>query len=289
MKFDELKLSGVKLFEKDGQKYAEINQTGIDAIYKIPTTKFSPKAKAVLMDLDGTTVKSEEFWIYLIEKTVQKIIGNTSFNFSDEDIPFVSGYSTLQHLKYCIDKYELKIDVSDANKIYHAIAETELKEILKGGGNINAFKPRDGLKDFLTQLKSDGIKIGLVSSGLEYKAIPEIVSAFRVLKMGNPLDFYDAVMLGGKRKIKGQYGTMGETCAKPHPYIYYETGESLCREREKVITIEDSSAGVISSIVAGYEVIGFRDGNIVSSHADSLCHKCVNDFSEIYETIAKSF
>ena len=32
------------------------------------------KTKAVLMDLDGTTVKSEEFWIWIIEKTVQSLL-----------------------------------------------------------------------------------------------------------------------------------------------------------------------------------------------------------------------
>ena len=38
------------------------------------------------MDLDGTTVKSEEFWIYLIEKTIKTVSKNQKFSFTEEDI-----------------------------------------------------------------------------------------------------------------------------------------------------------------------------------------------------------
>ncbi|HBM70324.1 MAG TPA: haloacid dehalogenase, partial [Firmicutes bacterium] len=47
-------------------------------------------------------------------------------------------------------------------------------------------------------LKKKNIKIGLATSGLDYKAIPEIVSAFKTLNMGDPLTFYDCIVTGGK-------------------------------------------------------------------------------------------
>lgn len=46
-------------------------------------------------------------------------------------------------------------------------------------------------------LKAKGIKIGLVTSGLYEKAMPEILSAFRALDMGEPTDFYDAIISAG--------------------------------------------------------------------------------------------
>ena len=48
------------------------------------------KIKAVLMDLDGTSVRSEEFWIWIIEKTTASMLDDESFKLEESDIPFVS-------------------------------------------------------------------------------------------------------------------------------------------------------------------------------------------------------
>ena len=215
MNFQNYKVKGITFAEKDGELQCTIDQCGVKAIYPLPKANYSGKAKYVLMDLDGTTVKSEEYWIWLIEKTVKKLLGDESFTFAEEDIPYVSGFSTIEHLDYCIKKYGIQKDVLEANRLYHQTAEYELGEILAGRGNAEAFHPREGLKEFLYELKKRGIKVGLATSGLDYKAIPEIVSAFRNLAMGEPLDFYDAAITGGKRKLKGDYGTMGEMAAVP--------------------------------------------------------------------------
>ena len=276
------------IYFKEGESGVEctINQTGVCATYPLLPATFEPKAKALLMDLDGTTVQSEEFWIYLIEKTVKTLLKDEKFAFVEEDIPYVSGFSTIEHLTYAMKKYHVPCDLSKANATYHAIAEHELKEILEGRGNVSAFKPRENLKEFLTEVKGSGIKIGLVTSGLDYKAIPEIVSTFRVLNMGNPLDFYDAIITGGKRKIAGDYGTLGELSVKPHPWVYAEIGMALAGENKKnVITLEDSSSGVLSSRLAGYGVIGLSDGNIIKSGMESFCVKMTNSLEEVLKLI----
>ena len=136
----------------DGIK-CTIDQTGVCATYPLKPAVFEPKAKALLMDLDGTTVQSEEFWIYLIEKTIKTLLKNDKFAFVEEDIPFVSGFSTIEHLTYAMNKYHVNSDMTTANSTYHAIAEKELKEILEGRGNVSAFKPREGLKDFYWKSK----------------------------------------------------------------------------------------------------------------------------------------
>ena len=74
-----------------------------------------------------------------------------------------------------------------------------MAEIVAGRGRDDAFEPAPGLKDFLLELKGRGIKIGLVTSGLHEKAWPEILAAFRQLGMGDPLDFYDAIITAGER------------------------------------------------------------------------------------------
>jgi phosphoglycolate phosphatase-like HAD superfamily hydrolase len=98
-----------------------------------------------------------------------------------------------------------------------------MRAILDGRGRPNAFTPTPGLKAFLLALKERGIRIGLVTSGLYEKAWPEIVSAFRTLDLGDPRDFYDAIITAGFAIRKGQVGTLGELSPKPHPWLYAET------------------------------------------------------------------
>ncbi len=281
------KINDIYFNETEKGVTCTIDQTGVCATYPLTEASFEPKAEVLLMDLDGTTVKSEEFWIYLIQKTIRTVTKNPDFTFSDEDIPHVSGFSTVEHLAYAINKYNAPCDMATANAAYHAIAERELKEILGGGGNVSAFKPRDGLKDFLLSVKSKGIKIGLVTSGLDYKAIPEIVSAFRLLGMGDPTEFYDAVITGGKRKIKGQYGTLGELSSKPHPWLYSEIGFMLGgKEKSKTVVLEDSASGVLAARLAGYGTIGFSDGNILRSNMQSFCLEITDSLARAEELIA---
>ena len=273
-------VNGVEFFDCKGKPYCTINQCGVEATYPFekPQTEFP--IQAVLMDLDGTTVISEEFWIYLIEKTVKQI-SSPDFCLSEEDTPYVSGFSTAEHLEYCLNKYKIPKTVNEALEVYHKTARFELNEIMEGRGNVDAFKPRAGLKEFLYSLKKAGIKIGLATSGLDYKAIPEIVSAFRVLDMGDPIEFYDAVITGGRRKGEREYGTIGEMAVKPHPWIYSELVGGLNVDKKNAIVIEDSSAGLLSGRLAGMNVIGFNDGNLIQSGLQEECIAMVDTFEDI--------
>ena len=135
-------------------------------------------------------------------------------------------------------------------------------------------------------MKKKGIKIGLVTSGLDYKAIPEILSVFRNLDMGDPLEFYDAIIMGGKRKQKGQYGTIGELAAKPHPWVYAELALGLGVEKKgQAIVLEDSSAGLISGRLAGFDVIGFNDGNIAQSGMAEQTFSMVDSLQDVLKLL----
>ena len=267
------------LFEKFTLAYVK-SALGSPAIYPVEDVCFQAPAEAILMDLDGTSVHSEEFWIWTIEQAVARLLDKKSFLLEETDLPFVSGHSVSEHLQYCIDKYCPDKKVELARKIYFDITSIELDKILKGCGHNDAFSPAPGLKDFLLTIKSNNIKIALVTSGLYEKAWPEIVSAFRTLNMGDPLKFYDAIITAGSAVRKGQAGTLGELSPKPHPWLYAETarvGLGIPTEkRSRVIGIEDSSAGVVSLRLAGFAAIGLAGGNIKTSGAEPLlfakCH-----------------
>ena len=266
------------------------NQTlGYGAYYPLHPVNRNGKIKAVLMDLDGTSVRSEEFWIWIIEKTTASMLDDESFKLEESDIPFVSGHSVSEHLQYCIDKYCPGESLDKARNFYFDHVNREMKEIMEGRGRKNAFVPQEGLKEFLLALKAKGIKIGLVTSGLYEKAMPEILSAFRALDMGEPTDFYDAIISAGYPLRKGSVGTLGELSPKPHPWLYAETcavglGVGF-DERGSVIAIEDSGAGVCSARIAGYTTIGLAGGNIKESGTMPMCSRYCNNLAEILDYI----
>ena len=262
---------------------------GYPAYYPVHPAKIEYPVKAVLMDLDGTSVRSEEFWIWIIEQTTASLLNNPKFQLEEADIPYVSGHSVSEHLKYCIKKYCPNASLETARNYYFEHVNREMKEIMEGRGKENAFVPTPGLKEFLYELKSMNIKIGLVTSGLYEKAWPEILSAFKTLKMGDPKDFYDAIISAGFPLRKGSVGTLGELSPKPHPWLYAETcavGLGIgFEQRNHVICIEDSGAGVCSGRIAGYPTIGLAGGNIQNSGTMPMCQHYCQTLEDILKII----
>ncbi len=260
---------------------------GYPAIYPLRETRFEPKAEAILMDLDGTSVHSESFWMWVIEQTAARLMGKRDFKREAEDEPFISGHSVSEHLQYMIDKYCPGGALAEARKYYFEIVSHEMAEIMAGRGKQDAFTPAPHLKEFLLTLKQEGVKIGLVTSGLYEKAMPEIVSAFRQLGMGDPVDFYDCIITAGQALRPGQTGTLGELEPKPHPWLYAETAAVGLNvpfgRRHKVVGVEDSSAGVAAIKLAGFSCIGMSGGNIAQAGMAELCDYSVDGLMEILE------
>lgn len=280
----------IDIIEFDDKKLCYVKSSmGYPAIYPMYETRFEKKAEAILMDLDGTSVHSESFWMYIIEETIKKLMGKNDFVREKEDEPFISGHSVSEHLQYMIDKYYPEGSLELARQYYFEITNYEMNEIMKGRGKQDAFTPAPNLKEFLTTVKNEGIKIGLVTSGLYEKAMPEIISAFRQLNMGDPVDFYDCIITAGYALKKGQTGTLGELAPKPHPWLYAETariGLGIPFERRhKMIGIEDSSAGVVSIKLSGMSCVGISGGNIENAGVSELCDYKIDNLMQMLDII----
>lgn len=276
------------VFENRTIAYVKSNM-GYPAYYPVYDINMQKPIKAVLMDLDGTTVKSERFWIWIIQKTVASLLANSKFELEESDLPFVSGHSVSEHLMYCINKYCPEKSVEAAREYYYKHTHYEMDEIIEGRGRQDAFTPNAGIKDFLNELKSMKVKIGLVTSGLYEKAYPEILSAFNLLNMGKPEDFYDCIITAGFPLKRGAIGTIGELAPKPHPWLYSEAfriGMGMpFEERNFAVGIEDSGAGISSVRLAGLPAIGISGGNIVESGTKDLCNCYCDSFEEILKCI----
>ncbi|WP_146663456.1 HAD family hydrolase [Anaerohalosphaera lusitana] len=274
----------------DSHVLAYVNSAlGYPAYYPIQPVEIKKPTRAVLMDLDGTSVRSEGFWIWIIQMTTASLLDKPEFELSDEDLPFVSGHSVSEHLQYCIDKYCPDKTIEQARDYYFEHTHREMNEIMNGRGRTDAFVPTPGLKNFLCELKSRKIKIGLVTSGLYEKAWPEIVSAFKTLNMPDPKEFYDAIITAGFPLRKGSVGTLGELSPKPHPWLYAEVARVGLgiepQNNTQVIGIEDSSAGVCAIRLANFPVVGLAGGNIAQSGTLGLCHHHCNDLNQILKII----
>lgn len=258
---------------------------GYPAYYPVHPVRLERPVEAVLMDLDGTSVHSEAFWIWIIQMSTASLLDNPRFELEEADLPYVSGHSVSEHLQYCIGKYCPDKTVEAARRFYFEHTERELRAIMEGRGRPNAFTPAPGLKEFLLALKGMGVKIGLVTSGLHEKAWPEILSAFQTMGMGDPCAFYDAIITAGFPLRQGAAGTLGELSPKPHPWLYAETcrvglGIDFAR-RHHVVGIEDSAAGVCAIRLAGFMAIGVSGGNITQGGAQGLCAHCCDSLAEI--------
>lgn len=262
---------------------------GYPAYYPVDSVAEEAPLKAILMDLDGTTVHSEEFWIWIIQLSVASLMGDSKFALEDADIPYVSGHSVSEHLQYCVAKYCPDRSVEVARTYYFEHTHREMQLILDGKGKPGAFRPSPGIKDFLLELKAMGLKLGLVTSGLYEKAYPEILDAFKTLNMGDPADFYDTIITAGHALRHGQAGTLGELSPKPHPWLYAEAfrvGLGMgYDERHSAIGIEDSGAGVASIRLAGMQAWGIGGGNIDQSGTRGLCSQYREDFESLLELI----
>ncbi len=259
------------------------------AYYPLHPARLDQPPVAVLMDLDGTSVRSEQFWIWIIEKTTGSLRHDPQFKLEPEDGAYVSGHSVSEHLQYCIRKYSPKSTLEDARAWYFEHTRREMKAILEGQGRAGAFEPVRGLKEFLLTLKARGIRVALVTSGLYEKAWPEIVSAFQTIGLGDPKEFYDAIITAGEPLGRGRVGTLGELAPKPHPWLYAEAariGLGIPFERRhQVVGLEDSGAGIVSVRLAGFAAIGLAGGNIEESGTEALCHRCCADLEEVLRMI----
>lgn len=262
---------------------------GYPAYYPVHPVALKRPVRAVLMDLDGTSVHSEGFWVWVIERTTASLLGDPDFTLEPADLPFVSGHSVSEHLTYCIRKYCPDKTVEEARQLYFQHTHRELQAILEGRGRADAFVPAPGLKAFLLTLKEMGVKIALVTSGLYEKAWPEIVAAFRAMGLSDPRQFYDTIITAGFPLRQGEVGTLGELSPKPHPWLYAEAARVGLgipfEERNSVLGIEDSGAGVCAIRLAGFPTVGLAGGNIIESGTRALCQYWCEDLAEVLRVI----
>lgn len=125
-------------------------------------------------------------------------------------------------------------------------------------------------KEILSFTKDNKIKLGLVSSTFEYKAL-------KILKYFKLLDYFDFMVFGNQVKN-----------LKPDPEIYLLALDISKEDVANCLVFEDSVSGVKAAKAAGFTcIVHIPDSSIPKSQVDLNTFARIDDFKEGIDLIKK--
>lgn len=181
--------------------------------------------QAVLFDMDGVLVDSEEF----ICKAAILMFKEKGVSVKEKDfIPFI-GMGENLYLGGVAEKYGVRIDLaSDKKRTYELY-----REITRG-----QLKPLNGVLDFIKKCREKNLKIAVATSADEIKMNTNLN------EIGIPVSTFDATVNGLEVERK-----------KPNPDIYLEAAKRLGVSPVNCLVVEDALSGEKSGKAAGCKVL----------------------------------
>jgi HAD superfamily hydrolase (TIGR01509 family) len=182
---------------------------------------------AVLFDMDGVIVASEEHWQKLEAETVLP----TAVASGDPDPDVVTGINYRESYDVLAESYEMAVDREEFESMYERVAE----ELYTDRAELNP-----GVEDLVYELRDRGLTVGLVSSAPR-DWIELVVDRFE-------RDAFDLVVSTEDIDAQG----------KPEPHVYEYAAAELGLEPADCLVVEDSENGVLAAARAGTYTIAFR-------------------------------
>ncbi len=179
---------------------------------------------AVLWDMDGTLVDSEEYWL----SSEQSLAYEHSGTWSEQDGLDLIGMSLYESTK--IMKAKIGIDLEPEQIIERLTDSVSAKLAV-------AIPWRPGAQELLRELRSKGIKTALVTMSMRRMA-QQVADQI-------PFHAFDVVVAGDD-----------VTHGKPHPEPYLKACQLLGVSPEDCVAFEDSVTGLMSAEAAGTKAVG---------------------------------
>jgi beta-phosphoglucomutase len=209
--------------------------------------------KAVLFDMDGVLVDSEEF---ICRAAIEMFREKGIFVSPEDFIPFV-GAGENRYLGGVAEKYNYSLDLEkDKARTYEIYSE-----IVR-----NKLKPLSGVKNFITLCKQKNLKIAVVTSADEVKM------NINLREIGIPAEMFDATVNGLQIERK-----------KPFPDIYLKAAKILGTEPAECLVVEDAPNGIEASKKAGMRCLA-----VMSSFPEKELEEAdwiVKDLSSVPEEV----
>ena len=186
--------------------------------------------KAAIFDLDGTLIDSMGVWVQ-IDIDYIKEIGHANIDLKKlkEEINHLSYRGTAEYFK---NRFNLEFSVDEICARWHEMAyEKYSKDI----------KLKEGVFEFLTELRNSGVKIGLATSN-------SVELAKASLEFNGIADLFDSITITGE-----------VSRGKNFPDVYLLSAQRLGVEPKDIIVFEDIPVAVEGAKKGNFKVIGVYD------------------------------
>lgn len=205
--------------------------------------------KAVLIDMDGTIVDSHP----VLKEVYHDFMHQIGVEGSEEEFLELVGPSMTELITILRDRYGVNLSVEELVGKYHQSLE-----------NVYTSKLRlfNGVLEFLSYVRSKGIKVALVTSASHHLACNFIESQ-------GIIGYFDSVVTPTQGK------------GKPAPDIYLKALNELSCEARDAVVIEDSPNGVQAAVNAGIETLHIFHAPLPRNLMESPLVAHVNDWYEV--------
>jgi hypothetical protein len=185
------------------------------------STKFPA---AVLWDLDGTLVDSENYWL----SSEKQLAAEHGYDWTEQDGLDLVGFSLFESGEIIRVKIGSQLTVLE-------IIERLTMDVVEQLKTSIAWRP--GAQELLSELRAAGVKTALVT--MSFRNMAELV----VNSIG--FEAFDVIVAGDEVEF-----------GKPHPEAYLKAAELLGVEPGQCVALEDSLTGLTSAERAGTVAIG---------------------------------
>jgi HAD superfamily hydrolase (TIGR01509 family) len=181
--------------------------------------------KAVLFDMDGVLVDSEEF----ICKAAIEMFREKGLTVKPEDfIPFV-GTGENRYIGGVAEKYQFPVNIETAKKRTYEIYDKIVR---------NKLRALPGVKEFIATCRKKSLKIAVATSADEAKM------KINLREIGLPVETFDVTVNGLQIERK-----------KPFPDIYLKAAEMLNVKPKDCLVVEDAPNGIKAAKAAGMKCL----------------------------------
>ncbi|MBI9059767.1 MAG: beta-phosphoglucomutase [Labilibaculum sp.] len=193
------------------------------------------KISACIFDLDGVVVDTAKYH-YIAWKSLANELG---FDFTEADNERLKGVSRMTSLEILLGIGKVELDEATKLKLAEKKNKNYLEYILK----MTPDEILPGVKEFMNELRSKGVKIALGSASK---------NAMTILNQLELTNYFDAIVDGTH-----------VSNAKPDPEVFLKGAQLLNVDPLDCVVFEDAEAGVEAAINGNMKCVGIGSPEVL--------------------------
>jgi len=215
--------------------------------------------KAVIFDMDGLLINSEEFWQESESKVFNALGVSTN---KDMFVQFMG-----KRIDEVVDLMWIKQQWKSSSKIevVNSIVENVIQRVTEKGIAL------PGVIDTLDAVRKNNYKIALASSS-KMKIINAVLDKLMIR------DYFEVI-----------HSAEFENFGKPHPQIFITTAKMLSVKPSECLVFEDSLNGVIAALAANMKCIAVPERNATNRSKFIIADKVLDSLIDFKVTDLKLY